>query len=84
MIEVFIRDRSHQAWLELVKDNKHKYPTEAAQIQNLKKPFLLKMDGIFKNEEKLRDAALRKKFLRVSHDKLLPDSHRQTTTFCSG
>lgn len=32
MIEVFIRDRSHQAWLDLVKDNKHKYPTEAAQI----------------------------------------------------
>lgn len=83
MIEVFIRDRSHQAWLELFKDNKHKYLTEAAQIQNLKKPFLLKMDGIFQNEEKLRDAALRKEFLRVSHDKLLPDSHRQTTTFCS-
>lgn len=41
------------------------------------------MDGIFQNEGKLRDAALRKEFLRVSHDKLLPDAHRQTTTFCS-
>lgn len=40
MIEVFIRDRAHQAWLDLVKDNKHKYTTEVDQIKNLKKPFL--------------------------------------------
>ena len=69
-------------WLDLVKENKHKFTTEAAQIKNLKKPFLLKMDAVFKNEEKMRDAALYKEFSRVSHNKLLPDAHRQTTAFC--